>query len=332
MNRKRVGRYPLALVAVVCSVVITVSCVPPTVPDPGVIAPPSGSGRDPSVDVAPSLGCSSRGSLLAPGRSTVTLVIGGTTRTSLVDVPAGRPPVPRRLLVSLHPFLMGPETWDWYSGLAAAGTDRGYVVVTPLGSQPGPRWAVPGGLAAEGDDLAFIGSLVDHVERNACVDRNRVFAAGFSAGAAMAQALSCTMPGRFAGVAGSGGVNLTSRCLDSPGTDVLVMHGTADPIVPPGGSQIPFTPPVGLSVATVVADDAARAGCDPEPVVDRNATTVRRVRYRNCLGGRRVIHLSLEGAGHTWAGSPNTLLELVTGPTNADISATATVLDFFDAG
>ncbi|MBS1836318.1 MAG: hypothetical protein JST64_01340 [Actinobacteria bacterium] len=324
-------RSTLIVLAVTMAVaIVAAACTPPTVPDPGVIAPPAGGGRDPSVDVAPSSGCSPYSAGLPAGRSTVSIVVGATTRTSLVDVPSTPSTSPRRLLVSLHPFLMDPQTWDWYSGLAEAGNARGYIVVTPLGSQPGPRWAVPGGLASDTDDLTFIGALVDHVEQHSCIDRNRVFAAGFSAGAAMAQALSCTMPGRFAGVAGSGGVNLTSLCPDSPGTDTLVLHGSADPIVPPAGSQIPFTPPVGLAVATVVAQDAARAGCDPIPVIDQPAPSVHRELFRHCGDGRRVEYLSLIGAGHTWAGSPNALLEIVTGPTNTAISATTTVLDFFD--
>lgn len=327
------ARSSRRLVGLVLAVTVTVAaaCVPPTVPDPGVISPGDGHGRDASRSVAPSSGCDEESSSLPAGRSTVEAVVDGVARTSLVDVPAGEANAPRPLLVSLHPFLMGPETWDWYSGLASAGAGRGYIVLTPLGSEPGPRWTVPGGLASGTDDLAFISLLVDQVEDRACVDRNLVFAAGFSAGAAMAQALSCTMPERFAGIAGSGGVNLTSLCPGSPGTDVLVLHGTADPIVPPSGSQIPFTPPVGLSVAAVVATDAARAGCDPVPLVDPPTPTVRRERFVGCVDQMRVESVSLVGAGHTWAGTSNPLLELVTGPTNTDVSATTIVLDFFDA-
>jgi polyhydroxybutyrate depolymerase len=234
-------------------------------------------------------------------------------------------------VVSLHPFLVTPEAWEAYSGLAAAAVARGDVVLTPLGSDPGPRWAVPGGLASDANDLAFIAALLDHVEDDGCVDRNRVFAAGFSAGAAMAQAVSCTMPERFAAVAGSGGVNLTALCPDAPGTSALVLHGTADPIAPPGGSQVPFAPPLGLSVDAVVAQNAERAGCTAVPEVDRPSPSVVRSRYRDCTDGRRVIALSLVGAGHTWAGAPNPLLELVTGPTATELSATEAVLDFFHA-
>ena len=204
-------------------------------------------------------------------------------------------------------------------------------MVSPLGSDPGPRWAVPGGLDTGVDDIGFVSALMDRIEDGTCVDRNREVAAGFSAGAAMAQALSCTLPWRMAAVAGSGGTTLTSLCPDSPGTDVLVLHGSADPIAPPTGSNTPFATPLGLHVTDVVATDAARAGCSPTPVTTQPSTSVVQQDFTGCTDGRRVQYRSMIGAGHTWAGTTNVLLQLVGGSTNQDFSATSYVLDFFDA-
>ena len=321
------GRRAAALTGVLLVALLAVACAAPS---GSVRTPVDGRGRIPGAAVAPSTGCDRPTQPVPPpGRSTLLVPVGGGTRFSLVDVPAGAGPHP--LLVSLHPFLLGPEQWDDYSGLSAAATARGYVVVTPLGSDPGPRWAVPGGVPSGADDIGFVGALADHVEDALCIDRNREFAAGFSAGAAMAQALSCTMPWRFAGVAGSGGTNLTSLCPDAPGTDVLVLHGTADPIAPPSGSTVAFAPPLGLDVRDVVATDAARAGCAPAPVTTHPTASTVQQDFTGCAEGRRVRYLSLIGAGHTWAGAPNPLIELVGGPTATDVSATAVALDFFDA-
>ena len=235
------------------------------------------------------------------------------------------------MLVSLHPFTLDPRNWDAYSELAAAGTARGYLVVTPLGSQPGPRWAVPGGLATGIDDIGFVSALLDGLEDTACIDRNRVFAAGFSAGAAMSQALTCTLPWRFAAVAASGGANLTSLCPASPPVDTLVLHGTADPIAPPSGSTVPFAPPNGLHIDDVVATDAARAGCDPVPTISAPAASTVVDRYTGC-DGHRVEYWRMIGSGHTWAGATTSpFVGLVTGPTSTAFSANDVALDFFDA-
>ena len=236
------------------------------------------------------------------------------------------------LLVSLHPFSLDAATWESLSGLADAAVGRGYVAVSPLGSEPGPRWAVPGGLDTGTDDLGFLATLIDTIEDGLCIERNREFAAGFSAGAAMAQALSCAMPWRFAAVAGSGGTNLTAACPDSPPTSVFVLHGTADTIAPITGSQVVFATPLGLTVDQVVSTDAARAGCDPSPTVTAPFPDVEARTSIGCEGGHRVQYWKMLGAGHTWAGAGFSLLDIFVGPTPRSFSATEEVLDFFDAG
>lgn len=324
-TRRAGGRTAAALAGVVA--VVATACAMPPSPAPSVLPQPPGRGIDPAAVVAPSTGCTT-GPGLTPGRSTISIAWQGLARQAILDVPTPGPG-PAPVLVSLHPFSLGPEGWESYSQLAASAAARGYVVLTPLGSDPGPRWAVPGGIATGVDDIGLINRLLDDLEDRGCVDRNRQFAAGFSAGAAMAQALSCTVPWRFRAVAGSGGTNLTDLCPASPATDVMILHGTADPIAPLTGSEVVFAPPLGLALSRVVATDAARAGCDPVPVVDQRAPTVQVSTFQGC-GDHRVEYWSLQGSGHTWAGTPG-LLDLFAGPTNTDVSATEVVLDFFDA-
>lgn len=322
---RRPGRWAVALgIVVVCA-----ACA--TAPPPNVRSQPEDRGRITSVQVAPSTGCST-GEGLTAGRSQLTVTVGNRIRSARIDVPAsatGSDPSP--VLVSLHPFSVTGSGWEGYSHLARDATARGYVVITPDGSQPGPRWNVPGGVENGVDDLGYIEALLDAAEDGACIDRNREFAAGFSAGAAMAQALSCTMPWRFAGIAASGGANLTDTCPASAPTDVLVLHGSADPIAPTTGSNVPFATPNGLHIDDVVATDAARAGCTGVAPGEQIAADVVVDRSTGCADGRRVEYWRLIGAGHTWAGTTAPLLELVTGPTNSSVSANRVVLDFFDA-
>lgn len=323
------ARVPVAAVALAVAVALATAACVPTSPSPEVRAQPDGRGKVPGVEVAPSSGCA----LAEPGHplgaSVVTLSIGGAARRAELRVPEG--PGPHPLLFSLHPFTQGPGPWEAYSGLAQAAVARGYVVASPTGSDPGPRWAVPGGLETGADDIGFLAELADHLEDTLCLDRNAEFAAGYSAGAAMAQALSCTMPWRFAAVAGSGGMNLTEVCPDSPPTDVLTLHGTADPIAPTSGSKVIFAPPLDLPIDTVVATNARRAGCDPVPVASTPAASVEALVHTGCDGGHRVAHWRMLGAGHTWAGAQPYPGDLVVGPTLSSFSATTAVLDFFGA-
>ena len=327
-RRRRTG---LAAALVGTAVLALGACVPPPAPGPTVRPQPEDRGKVPSVDVAPSAGCSTEGGLPA-GRSTITVPFGGGQRGARIEVPAsatGDQPAP--VLVSLHPFSVDAAGWESYSQLARDAVARGYVVISPNGSQPGPRWNVPGGLENGVDDIGYVSKLLDAAEDGACIDRNREFAAGFSAGAAMSQALSCTLPWRMAAVAASGGANLTDLCPASPATDVMVLHGTADPIAPTTGSEVPFATPNGLAIDDVVATNATRAGCSPIPATEQLFGDVVVDRYQGCDGGGRVEYWRLLGAGHTWAGTDAPLLEIVTGPTNHSISANERVLDFFDA-
>lgn len=250
-------------------------------------------------------------------------------RASLLYAPVDYTPgVAYPLLVSLHPFLLGPQAWESYSGLAAAASARNYWVLLPRGSDPGPRWAVPGGLAGGPDDIGWIDQLIERTAATVCVDGSRVFAAGFSAGAAMAVGLSCELPWRFAAIAASGGSNLTSLCPDAGPTDALILHGSADPIAPSSGSTVVFAPPLGLSVDDVIATFAERNHCRAKPrVVQRTATVT--VEHYRCEHHRLDYWREL-GAGHTWAGA-NVSLDAVTGPTDHSLSATTAVLDYFDA-
>jgi len=263
------------------------------------------------------------------GPATAPRSITALGRSSALIAPAGyRPGTAYPLLVSLHPFVLGPDAWETYSGLAAAASVRGYWVLLPQGSDPGPRWAVPGGLDTGPDDIAWVDALITATASTVCVDGQRVFAAGYSAGAAMSVGLSCELPGRFRAIAGSGGTNLTSLCPDAGPVDALVLHGSADPIAPVTGSEVIFAPPLGLSVDAVVANFAERDGCAPTPTPIDLSASVTIDRY--ACGTHRLEYWRMRGAGHTWAGSPIPL-DIVTGPTDHSFSATNAVLDFFGA-
>ena len=306
-RHRRVG----AIVAV--AVVLAGACAPPTQPFTereitsisSCAEPAAGGASEEPPTVVTAMGRSSR--LIAPA------VVNGE---------------PAPLLVSLHPFVLGPTEWEAYSGLAAAASERGYWVLTPRGSEPGPRWAVPGGLDGGPDDIGWIDALIAETASLVCVDVDRIHAAGFSAGAAMAVGLSCELPWRFAAIGASGGANLTSTCPDADPTSAIILHGTADPIAPLGGSEVVFAPPLGLPVDDVVESFRSRNGCDT-PTVDVVISATTTAQRHDCSAAE-LEYWPMRGAGHTWAGA-NVLLDAFTGPTDRTFAADDAVLDFFDA-
>lgn len=235
---------------------------------------------------------------------------------------------PHPLLVSLHPFSMGAYDWDFYSGIVESATDRGYIVILPEGASPGPGWSVPGGNASDFDDVAWVDALIQEAARVACIDAERVYSVGFSAGAALTVGLSCELPGRFSAIAGSGGVNLTSLCPDADPVNALIMHGTHDNVVPITGNVVPFaaSPPIGVN--EVVSSFTNRNQCVATPTTTYPTSTQQRHSY--ACGHAEVVDIRILGMGHTWAGAFG-LIDFFVGPNDTSFSATTTVLDFFDA-
>lgn len=91
------------------------------------------------------------------------------------------------------------------------------------------------------DDVGFLGALVDKLIPELGVDPGRVFATGVSSGGFMSIRLALEAPARFRAVAAvSANVpapeNFKCKPL-GPGTSVMIMNGTKDPLVPFGGGQ-----------------------------------------------------------------------------------------------
>jgi len=196
--------------------------------------------------LGPSAGC---GGTATPSFSGQIEVL-GQSRTYLVDVPDDYDPsVPYPLLFGFH------GSYD-----SAEGARFGYQLRERW---QGQAFAVyPDGLVdpsidartwisrdLDGPDVTLVEALLDELEEAACIDRNRVFAFGYSAGGYMAGTAACILGGRFRGLGTvSGGLSPT----DCGAQAAYLMHGLEDEVVPT--SQ-------GLS-----ARDAWLMfnGCDPE--------------------------------------------------------------------
>ncbi|MES2260016.1 MAG: PHB depolymerase family esterase [Pseudomonadota bacterium] len=92
------------------------------------------------------------------------------------------------------------------------------------------------------DDVGFIGALVDKLIKETGADRGRVFATGVSAGGFMSMRLALESPARFRAVAAvSANVPAPEnfKCKPAgPGTSVMIMNGTKDPLVPFAGGEV----------------------------------------------------------------------------------------------
>ncbi len=140
---------------------------------------------------------------------------------------------PTPLLVMLHGCSQTPDDF-------AVGTEMNYyaeqyhlLVLYP--EQPRKanagkcwNWFRPEHQTRDGGEPAEIAALVEQIHTGYTVDRERVYVAGISAGAAMAVILAATYPDLFAAIGVSAGVAYKAS-TNLPGSLLVLARGNADP-------------------------------------------------------------------------------------------------------
>lgn len=269
------------------------------------------------------------------------LLSGGLTRAYHVHLPpaisAGRP-LP--LLLSLHGRLGTGADQARLTDFDAVADANGFIVVYPDGyerSWADGRGTTPADKAGV-NDVAFLSAALDQVMAREPVDATRVYVAGMSNGGFMTERLGCDLARRFAAiavVAADFDQPLSQRCAPAHPLPVVLIHGSADPLVPEAGGPIDGEPT--LSMAATVARWASLAGCAPTPAVAplptvvADGTSVQRATYSPCKGGAQVIYYDVIGAGHIWPDGPQYLPPSIADKTSHNLDASQVIWQFFAA-
>jgi polyhydroxybutyrate depolymerase len=276
---------------------------------------------------------------------TLSLVHGGATRSYILHVPPGARGRPAPLIVVLHGGGGRAAQMSGFTGFDAIAAREGFVTLYPQGLNR--SWndgrEFPGRNTGT-DDVGFIlAAIEDAKRRGALIDERRIFAAGISNGGFMAQRLACEASRVFAAVAS---VTATmpaatgERCRPDRPVSVLLLNGTADPLVPYEGGHV--TGPFGMKTRGAIwSTDASMAfwarhnrcggGVRHESLPDRDPgdrTRILRIEHVGCRGAE-VALLRVEGGGHTWPGRVQYLPASLIGPVNRDIDGSEAIWAFF---
>jgi polyhydroxybutyrate depolymerase len=288
-----------------------------------------------------SSGCAAAAS--PPSSGPQSLDMAGTARKYLISLPdetstSGAPP----LVLDLHGFGETAEAQDASTDMAAEGTRRGYIVVTPealvstVGTKSGPLWndtaaftGVPEDSSADvelssSDDVAFLNKLVDHLEQTQCIDTDREFITGMSAGAGMTTWMACQPDSRFAAWAPVAGLTQGLVCPSTVLAPFVAFAGTGDQQVEYAGGKLAGFELGIPAVEDRMADFAARQGCGAGVTSTPIGSDVVHMVW-GCPPGAAAELYKILGGAHTWPGSNPT-----TSGDTATISATTVILDFFD--
>jgi polyhydroxybutyrate depolymerase len=240
--------------------------------------------------------------------------------------------------VLLHPGGSSAAQFRRQIDLDAEASAAGALVVYPEGVRGhwnDGRTREDGSLVNAGDDVGFVLALIDRLVADGLVDPASVHVAGHSNGGMLALRLACEQPARVRSVAAVA-ASLPARfpcAADGPPVATLLVHGTADPLLPFAGG--PFAQPErGLGRVVSAEETAAafatrnRCGAAEQRTQDGAGSTV--AVYAGCRAP--LVHVVAAGSGHGWPGSyygPRMVRQL--GPTSS-FAATRAILGFALAG
>lgn len=232
-------------------------------------------------------------------------------------------PVP--LVLALHGSGNSADSLVDSSELDEAASANGFIVAYPeaVGLLWNGGFCCTSGRGDPAADVRFLAEVVTDVGAVRSIDERRIYAVGVSAGAVMAYRLACDLTERFAGIGAIAGSMVLDDCYPSRPISVIVVHGTADGIVPYDGGRILGGATRPAPAATAVAERWASLDACPNPQTTdvRGAVTV--ATWTDCGGGTRVRLVTVDGGGHNW-------FLPVYGPPNGALDATAAITEFFD--
>ncbi|MEW6270027.1 MAG: PHB depolymerase family esterase [Thermodesulfobacteriota bacterium] len=238
--------------------------------------------------------CAGKGGVA--GTREVTINAGGVERSFVLTVPEsalqGRP-VP--LVTLFHGVFGSAAGIEAVTGFAQKAAEEGFILAA--GDGVGRSWNA--GVCCEPavsenvDDVGFTRDMVAVIESEYCIDPERVYATGFSNGAAMVFRLACDAADLFAAFAPVGGSLALFPCEPSATRPVQIINNVEDPIVPFALGEFSFGELVkhnSCSAARESVELAPNATCDVAA---------------ECAGGATTELCAVTGLGHDWPGGAN---------------------------
>lgn len=213
------------------------------------------------------------------------------------------------LVVLLHGFMGNGGAIELYSGFRRIAERERFILVSPDGTGNPTGWNTDFlNLGKFGvNDVDYLTRLLDALVDQLKVDQKRIYFAGHSNGAMMANVIGSRLSKRVAGIAAVAGVIGVGqpgreRTIPMPEEKLSVfhIHGTDDRVVAFDRNTNGLLK--GVSAPDAVAWWAKAVGIQSEPKVSE-ADGVKWTVYR---GGRQEVRLAaLAGAGHDWPNKSN---------------------------
>lgn len=236
----------------------------------------------------------------------------GRNRTYTIRLPQGRESeAGLPLVVALHGAPGDAANLEQFTALTEKAGREGFIIVYPNGTSAESKtflnWNSGSccGYAWQNkvDDLGFLRLLAIRLTQEYEVDRERIYALGFSKGGMLAYLLACEAADIYTGFADIGGAFNYGDCRPAHETEMLIVHGRKDPAIP-FGTGVPDR-------RSPLADDESRPvefavdfwrrfnGCVAQKTKHEKGAEI--TRYACERGKLRLIVFPEDG--HVWPGA-----------------------------
>ncbi|MEM8812029.1 MAG: polyhydroxybutyrate depolymerase [Pseudomonadota bacterium] len=207
----------------------------------------------------------------------------------------GKRPLPMALF--FHGWQGSAEATAGNRSLTERFSDMGVLLVVPHGE--GKTWSFPGSPSKNRDEVKFVRSVLDDVFARYPIDREHVWATGFSLGGSMVWTLACRMGAPFTAfvpVAGAFWDPIPDGCPAGP-QNIRHIHGLSDKTVPLEGRYIRT-----IYKQSDVFDSFDRMKevneCGPQPTAFREEGHLLCRTWDQCASGA-VLEMCLHNGGHS---------------------------------
>jgi polyhydroxybutyrate depolymerase len=222
-----------------------------------------------------------------------------------------------------------------YTGMNRTADRHDFIVVYPQGIAQDWNVGFEQSYREGSDDVGFTAALLDRLEQDFRVDRQRVFATGLSRGGFFTHRLAAELSHRIAAIAAVGApmpkpvIDQQAARADVFAVGVMLVHGTADKVVlyegKPGGylsASESFSYWLERNGPVEVGTTLVHFDRDP---ADGTSISI----HETADGSHRVALVTIHEGGHTWSGVDPFNLGLNLGRTSAEIDLNETIWRFF---
>ena len=233
------------------------------------------------------------GKTTTAGTRAFTITSGGVERTFEVTAPeSARQGAPAPLVLVYHGVFSTAEAIQQVTGMPAKAAQEGFI--TAAGNGVGRSWNA--GLccdpAAESgvDDVAFTRDMVAAIQDEYCIDDSRIYATGFSNGAAMVFRLACEASDLFASFVPVAGSLALFPCEPEFPRAIDIINSVDDPVVPfdlGEFSVLEFYKHDSCDAVRETTEPAANTTCEVAP---------------ECADDTTVLLCGVRGLSHEWPG------------------------------